>query len=363
MSSFGTALFVAVTAACTAAPCDCETDARPIAVPATESVASPPPIAGAPVETSSVETSDESVEPDDDPATTEADSDEVTASAGGAPANGIDGTPAFTEAFDDPASLDRFQWQFHHGVSFWQENFSWRGDHDDGCGKPTTTRNIEVAEDIVLFPDGMGDLDRYGNFVYWCAPGGDGTGHVMTSFNTDGYAQIAFSPAVSFDDITSICWDQNQTDLGPRKWTQVVIVPESDFEKNDERLDYVSPAFFDGPGQGGVELDDGVVLFEMIQGSTVLNFGSDNRVANFEGFTTLDKVRRYRTCLTDTGQNTIEIELERESDTEIRTFDGTFPDGPVRVVFQDDSYNPPKQPGAVDDPFTWHWDNIVVHTA
>lgn len=270
---------------------------------------------------------------------------------------------AFSEAFDDPASLDRFQWQFHHGVSYEQSTFSWQGDHDDGCGKPSTTRTIEVTEDIVLFPDGMGDLDRYGNFVYWCAPGGDGTGHLMTSFNTEGYAQIAFAPDQSFDDVRKVCWDQNQTDLGARKWTQLVVVPESTFDENDRRLDYVSPTFQDGPGEGAVRLTDGVFLFEMIQGSTLLNFGQDGRMEDYSGFTNNDKVRRYSTCLADLGNDTIEIALEREDHTEIRTYNGSFPSGTVRVVLQDDNYNPPKAPGSVVDPFTWHWDNITIETA
>ena len=270
---------------------------------------------------------------------------------------------AFSEAFDDPASLDRFQWQLHHGVSFGQSTFRWNGDHDDSCGKPTTTRSIEVSTDIILFPDGMGARDEFGDFVYWCAPGGDGTGHSMTSFDTEGYSQIAFAPDESFDDVRKVCWDQNQTDLGSRKWTQLVVVPEETYEANDRRLDYVSPAFQDGPGAAGVHLTESVMLFELNRGSTVLNFGQNARAEDFAGFTVDDKARRYTTCLTDLGNDTIEIALERDADTEIRTFSGSFPSGTVRVILQDDSYNPPKDPGTVIDPFTWHWDNITIETA
>jgi hypothetical protein len=64
------------------------------------------------------------------------------------------------------------------------------------------------------------------------------------------------------------------------------------------------------------------------------------------------------------SSGTVEIELEREADYEIRTLQGGFPDGPVRVIFQDDTYNNPKSPPTLDvaDPLTWHWDNIVVET-
>ena len=81
-------------------------------------------------------------------------------------------------------------------------------------------------------------------------------------------------------------------------------------------------------------------------------------LATFGGET----IRCYNVQQVDDA-NTIEIALEREDHTEIRTYTGSFPSGAVRVVLQDDSYNPPKAPGSVVDPFTWHWDNITIETA
>ena len=272
-------------------------------------------------------------------------------------------TTEFIETFDDPASIDRFDWQLHHGASFGQTLFAWAGDHDESCGGPTTTREIEVVDRVVLYPDGLGDPSQYGNHVYWCAPKGVGSGHLMTSFATEGYAQVGFSPQAAFTGLWRICWDQNQTDLGNRKWTQVVVVPEETFVANDRRLDYVSPMLADGPGAGGVVPGDDVFLFEMNQGSTVVTVGTDLRSEDFAGFATTDKARRYTTCITDVGDGSVLIELERETVTESRLLDGSLPDGPARVIFQDDSYNPPKAPSPVDDGFTWHWDDIVIETA
>ena len=101
--------------------------------------------------------------------------------SGVVPVGGVDA--AFVEMFESAESLDRFQWQLHHGASFFQTDFSWLGDHDESCGPPTTTRDIEVVPGVVLFPDGMDGIENYGNFVYWCAPGGD----ITIDQNYDSY--------------------------------------------------------------------------------------------------------------------------------------------------------------------------------
>ena len=43
--------------------------------------------------------------------------------------------------------------------------------------------------------------------------------------------------------------------------------------------------------------------------------------------------------------------------------EGSFPDGAVKVVFQDHNYTPTKSDNGVGGwpiGFTWHWDEIVV---
>ena len=47
---------------------------------------------------------------------------------------------------------------------------------------------------------------------------------------------------------------------------------------------------------------------------------------------------------------------------------GSIPDGPIRVVFEDDNYNPDKHFSATEATdrdssglgYTWHWDNIQI---
>jgi hypothetical protein len=40
------------------------------------------------------------------------------------------------------------------------------------------------------------------------------------------------------------------------------------------------------------------------------------------------------------------------------TANGSFPTGPVRVIFQDDTYDADKHDGT--GRYTWHWDNISI---
>ncbi len=63
----------------------------------------------------------------------------------------------------------------------------------------------------------------------------------------------------------------------------------------------------------------------------------------------------------DLGNGSMRVTVERPSgrtDTWVR--DGGFPDGQVRVMFQDGSYNPSKHNAPPGNPLTWHWDNIAV---
>jgi hypothetical protein len=98
----------------------------------------------------------------------------------------------------------------------------------------------------------------------------------------------------------------------------------------------------------------------MVRGSTQTYVGQTLYDANFAGFTTTDKARRFRNCITDLENGTVRIEMERTSSTDVRTLRGGFPNGQVRVIFQDDTYNAPKDTPATPNPFTWHWDNILV---
>ncbi len=256
----------------------------------------------------------------------------------------------FEEDFADPDAMNRFRWQIHHKPSANGTPDEWQADHDEDCSAPPSLRTVSRPE----------EGNDPGDVAYICGPGGPETAHLMTTFRTTGYAQVAFSPNEIFDGVGTVCWDQNFTDLGSRRWTQLIVVPEETFHENDERLDYVKPGLEDGPGKSGVFLTDGVFMLVVQTGSTVTHVGQDIGEQNFRGYTNEDKKRRFRVCVEDLEDGTVRLELERETETEVRVMQGSLPDGPARVIFQDDTYNSTKSSSPVEAPFTWHWDNLLV---
>lgn len=193
--------------------------------------------------------------------------------------------------------------------------------------------------------------------VWWCAPGGDpATGHLMTSLYTTGYGHVDFAPARVFNNVRRVCWDQNYTELGGRKWTQMVVVSETQYQANGGHLDYVLPELQNDVAVGGVRLSGDTFMFRNLRGSTTTFVGQTVYDANFAGFTTTDKATRYRTCITDLENGTVRI----ESVVGTRTQRGSFPNGPSRVIFQDVTYDAPKDPASTNSLATWHWDNIEV---
>jgi hypothetical protein len=102
-------------------------------------------------------------------------------------------------------------------------------------------------------------------------------------------------------------------------------------------------------------------FISIASGSSQTFVGTTVHDVNFDGFTVTDKAQRFRHCITDLENGTVRVELGRPTGAEVRTLRGSFTNGPARVIFQDDSYDPPKDPPAgVPNPFTWHWDNILV---
>lgn len=264
---------------------------------------------------------------------------------------------AFAESFDDPSSLDRFEYGVHHAWIANPTAMTWTGDHDESCGAADTVRTITNptrSDDGTTYYAGMGpDV----GVVYWCRD------HVMTSFNTGHYAQVALSPKQTFDAIDRICWDQNRTDLGSRNWTQLVVVPLDTYEANGGRLDYVSERLGqDGPGQFGIHPIDETFLMEFTDGGTVAQTGQFVVIDATDNWNTTDRAKRYTVCVDDLEDGTVRVELERDDGVQVRVVEGSVPDGPVRVVFQHDMYNPDKDPG-IPNGYTWHWDDVVIATA
>ena len=88
----------------------------------------------------------------------------------------------------------------------------------------------------------------------------------------------------------------------------------------------------------------------------------------FSGSETADPAPRFRQCLEDLENGNI-----RHTNTMVNgtirevTLQGSLPNGPARVIFQDDTYDAFKADnpdptglngGAVES--TWHWDNITI---
>jgi hypothetical protein len=255
----------------------------------------------------------------------------------------------FVETFDSPAGLSRFQTQ----VSMFPPNIAtWQADHDDHCSGPTAYRTI--------------DANNPSSFIFWCGPTGPASGHMMTTMDTEGYAEIDFAPNQTVTNIKKVCWDQNQTELGERKWTQVAVVSEATYQANGGKLNYGDPLEQNAIHSQNVPLTGDSFMFVMLRGSTQTHVGQSIYDSNFDGNDPMiaDKARRFRTCITDNENGQVTIELERQTSTEVRVMQGSFPNGPARVIFQDDSYDPPKSPPVlnVPNPFTWHWDNIAITT-
>lgn len=289
---------------------------------------------------------------------------------------------AFSESFQTAAG---FYDRFDHGWSGfdpwtiftreWDPPIKqWTGDHDMSCGGADTQRPVNLTADKA-------------EMIWWCAPGNDASrGHVMTSVNTGGYNIVWFSPKQTFTNVRRVCWDQNLTDLGGGKWVQVALIP-ADLDHGD--LGYVAPNFADlnGPTTGlysprtqGVTgvvnghmtyFQDGHVHtfqdlgpgigFPWDWGDEVMDW--DNLADPYRN----DRATRVQHCLEDQGNGFVRMSFTAPNGTVVsEDTEGSFQDGPVRVVFMDDSYNPDKH-GGNDRAgelgaarYTWHWDNVSV---
>jgi hypothetical protein len=261
--------------------------------------------------------------------------------------------PQFVEDFSTADGFyERFVTDVDHAFEPWlapDHVPEWSGDHDMSCAGPDTSRTIHVR-----------NFDEY----FWhCAPRGPESGHVMTSVTTVGYAIIAFAPDETFTHVSRVCWDQNLTDLGGRKWTQVIIIPDAEYLANAPRLGYVNEDFRDpdGPTTGLLPSDESLGIRVHVGTFTVFS-GSERLFHNGDPYQVADKARRYRHCAVDNGDGTITLTQERDDGVHEWIASGSFPDGPVRVIFQDDNYDPPKSPPTlpVVNGNTWHWDNIEI---
>lgn len=280
-------------------------------------------------------------------------------------------SPVSSGGFVDDFStntLDDWVFQLSDGRGWPGDPRTWTGDHattgPGACGSPATTRNLR-GPDLPGFPIPFRFDDqavRDAGMVYWCDVG---TGHMMTSQLTGGYAHLDFRPDRTFRDVTEVCWDQNVTDMGTGKWTEVAVVSLSTFNTNNGRMDYTNPIRNgdNRPGGWGLKITDGVWKGWFDRGTA---FSSNNQNV-FDGANnvqprTNDKIQRTTHCVTDTGNGTIEMSqgVHGTNRAHTDTLTGSFPGGEVVVIFSDVEYNSTKRDGWDTGEHTWHWDTVTI---
>lgn len=281
----------------------------------------------------------------------------------------------FVATFDTPADFyDRFDYGFSGQDPATNKNsdrlVSWLGDHDESCGGPTTQRVVDIDADV---PDWDTFGRSYQDFdpMFWhCRQ------HLMTGLVTVGYSIAWFSPKGYFENVQRVCWDTNLNEMSSRQWTQVLFVSPTDAEAYPSDrgsggfdLGFTNPTFRDQPGSpstGILPVDDTLAGLKVEQGGYFGWFqNADEWTTDWNpsqpvhGF--YDKAPRFQHCIEQLDADTVRFTQERPNDG-LQQIDvpGQIPQGPVRVVFQDDNYNGPKGDRYTPEANTWHWDNIII---
>jgi hypothetical protein len=197
-----------------------------------------------------------------------------------------------------------------------------------------------------------------------------------------GYGILSFSPNRTFNNVDKVCWDINATEEGGGKWTNVILVPEAEYKRHPNnvtnhpaegpyRMDYVTPGFNEDNAPGGANIQ----LRDILPGNEwfgVKNFRESLQVFHGDHAelvtpmhyapTVTDKAARFKHCMIDTAAG---VQVTRVNAitglTDVDNAPGwDFPRGDVRVIFQDDMYDPPKRDLYNPNNVTWHWDNIEI---
>lgn len=235
---------------------------------------------------------------------------------------------------------------------------------DTNCGNPNTTHR-DLPGGIVPAPGRSGPFVNAFTYTFWCAPGGNAdAAHMMTAYQTGGYVILSFSPKQVFTGIRKVCWTINATDGGGGEWTNMLVVPASAVKAK-------------APGWGpGVDLDFAMdfdldtsatrmptdsFAIKYFRGTTAIQQGGNEVFTDGSESVTADRAARFLHCVTETGPNTVTVEIDRPDGHHVLTnIPAHFPDGPVRVIFQDDRYNPDKHSPPPSPAYTWHWDDVEV---
>ena len=279
--------------------------------------------------------------------------------------------------------MNRYDWQlFHGGVSDPRQLpdgvLSWWGDHSMACGAPATAMppNPSQLREVHTHAatNQPGPVESIGEVAYWCGPNGPETGHFMTALETVGYGEIDFSPKDSLLNVGRICWDMSLNDVAGW-WATVSVISEGTYQRNNGDLFYVSPAQQDEVARNGIFLSGEDFMLAMARGSTQTHVGQTIDDPNFTnvfavpGFPLHDRATRYRHCVIDNNNGTVSVELygrRSPTDVEVRTHQGSMPNGRVRVIFAHANYHNSKDAAHYDafnglgDELTVHWDNVLI---
>jgi hypothetical protein len=197
----------------------------------------------------------------------------------------------------------------------------------------------------------------------------------MTSVNTAGYVIAWFSPRQLFTNTHQVCWDQNIQDLGGGKWTQVIFLTQAEAARSGGDLGFTSPEFSDpagtgsasGPAAHGVKVEGGgLTAWSSLGEWNQFMAGTVQRPFPGNVGVTGDKAPRYQQCVIDNENGTLTAVRNGPAGSVTSTVQGEIPNEPIRVVFEDDNYNPDKHNNAAGIPtntgqgYTWHWDNIQI---
>jgi hypothetical protein len=266
----------------------------------------------------------------------------------------------FSEAFDGSQGLERFRTGVFHrerdafepSRPDWINTTPWQAAHDTrltDCGDPNVhSHPVSAANDA--------------DMIYVCRE------HLMTTMSdVSGYSVVWFSPDQVFNDVREVCWDAtvSRDVMGDRQWWEVMVLPA------------------DGPDVTAINWLAGTANLPTYgeAGAVVLGYGPDNpvhpkiSVGDAEpargpwpghpawGAAYSNQATRIPHCFREVdGQ--LEYET-RQADGSMWSFrtTGTFPDGPLKVVFKDHNYTPNKACGDYwesCETYTWHWDRIKV---
>lgn len=298
------------------------------------------------------------------------------------------GEVVYMNDFSSVNAMNSLQTGVQHRDSYLVTDQSWPGDHVPtggvNCSGPEERRTIQRSN-----PE---------DSIYMCHPGGNpDLGHLMTSIgDTSGYSWAWFMPDQVFNSVTEVRWDVNITDLGNRQFTEVMIIPASNWVVDPTPFDTYDSGIASLPclqrifqfpcvDQAPAYSDWNAIGTSSFNGDLIIAT-QDGREVSRSGAPASDPartdIRERRThFFRDNLNGTVTLGQEQADGSFLTiTTQGSFPSGNVRVVFKDHNYTPNKSEsgfarcaaagvgnafhgsGGLNDcvSYTWHWDDITV---